>query len=522
MSTVLATVGTIPGAGTTTVSAALAAALGEQRSRVGLVDATAEGSRIGDVFPLDGDGELTDALRRGAAIGDVQTAGPHDVSVFPATADTAWGSVRPDAVADTYDALRERFEYVIVDCGSGLDPASAAWLGHADEVLVVTDPDVAGTVDEIAALARAFDVGVRGIVANRVPMPAVEEALEDLAATDLPVLAVLPEDPAVGAAEAAGASLLAHDPDSPIATVAWAFASAIRDRAHDEPVVPQGTVSGRVPGGGEGATGEDTAPDSTSRTKEAGGDPGEVAADYGQAGEPGAEGTAADAGRGDATEDRATAEEHPTGTAVGPPRDSTVDERADDSAPGDSSATDDVDPTDIDLEMDVASTGDTAGAAADAESDAPDRSGDAESAGDDSVSASGTDSVDAFEFDTAARPSSESADAADERARTEEGETASTGVDDGTATETEDAGTGTASAGTDGDASGGSDAGDGPTDAEGNHTAEEAGGNGHSAVDAESEADAELSDEEIEAVFKETMQRVQQRRDDDDPADDAE
>ena len=254
MTHVVAVVGTIAGAGTTTVVTTLGAALGEQRQRVALVDATQEGSRLTDAIDLSGGGELTDALRRGTAVGDVQASGPHDLAAFRAGADTSWGSVRPDAVADLYEQLRGRFDVILVDCGSTLSPAQSAWLGHADEAVIVTDPDVAGAVPETVALAGAFDVPVRGVLANRVPPKEVDDAVEALEATDERVLGVFPEDRTVGAAADAGASVLRTEPDSMIATCAWELGLRFGDTDPDEPVLP---MTGPPSGIGTAATAED-------------------------------------------------------------------------------------------------------------------------------------------------------------------------------------------------------------------------------------------------------------------------
>lgn len=242
MATVVAIVGTIPGAGATSVAAGLGAALGEQRVQVALVDASPEGSRVGDVVALEDGGEVTDALRRSASLAEVRARGPHGLVAFPASDDTNWGAVRPDAVGTVYEQLRERFEVVLVDCGTELAPATAAWLGHADEAVIVTDPDVAASVDETAALAAAFDVSVRGIVGNRVPPTATGDALADLEATRPPVLAVLPEDATVGAAAHADDSVFTHEPDSPIANCLWRLGLRFREADHGEAVVPRGSV----------------------------------------------------------------------------------------------------------------------------------------------------------------------------------------------------------------------------------------------------------------------------------------
>ncbi|GAB3680238.1 hypothetical protein GCM10028857_02700 [Salinarchaeum chitinilyticum] len=400
MSTVIAVVGTIAGAGTTTVATSLGTALGEQRRRVALVDATEEGSRIQDSIDVGGDGEVIDALRRGTSLADVQASGPHDVAVFPADSETSWGAVRPDAVDTFYEELRERFEFVVVDCGCSLSLARTAWLGHADEAVIVTDPDVASAVAEPETLASAFDVPVRGVLANRVPHKEVDDALDALAAVDAPVLGVLPEDPTVDAAAAAGTSVLRAEPDSPIATCVWKLALRIRETDHEEPVVPPGTVP---PG-----TGRDDGSDSD-----------------GDDGSP------------------------------------TTPNREDDSEPPDTGPEDTSD--------------EDAGTTDDGGEDAPAQ---AEREG---TNPSGDEPI--------AAPAS-----------TENGfETADPQPVDPPETE----GTGTAEPIEDAS----EDAGDGTADGAGDGSVAAAGGN---AADDES---AELSDDEIEAVFQETMQRVQEQRD---------
>jgi len=299
MATVVAVFGTIAGAGTTTVVTALGTALGEQRRQVAVVDATAEGSRLTDTIGVEGGGEVTDALRRGTAIPEVQADAPHDVAAFPAGPETSWGAVRPDAVDDLYDQLRDRFEFVLVDCGNEPCVDRAAWLGHADEIVIVTDPDVADAVPDLVALADAFEVPVRGVLASRVPPKEVGDAIEALDRTDQTVLGVLPEDPTVGAAAASRTSILRTEPDSLIATSAWEFALRFRQRDHDEPVVPAGTVpdSVELPSDEpEGESDAETAGDSEAETATVP-DPepaGETEAESDQRSDPGPGGEATD------------------------------------------------------------------------------------------------------------------------------------------------------------------------------------------------------------------------------------
>lgn len=256
MSPVVAVTGVIPGAGATTTVAALGSALAEQRNHVALVDASPEGSRLAEVLSLPDGDRLADALRRSADLANVQVDGPHGTVCFPAAPETAWHSIRPGAVASLYEDLRARFDLALVDCGSAVTPATAAWLGHADELVVVADADVADAVADRVAVGEAFDTPLRGVVANRVVRDEAPAALNRLETTGQPVLAALPEDPTVGAAAGDRRSILEEDPDSVVATCTWKLAKRFASRDHDEPVVPTGWIDEGDDGSGRTETGD--------------------------------------------------------------------------------------------------------------------------------------------------------------------------------------------------------------------------------------------------------------------------
>lgn len=492
MATVVAVVGTIAGAGTTTVVTALGSALGEQRQRVALVDATAEGSRLTDSIGIEGGGEVTDALRRGTAVGDVQADGPHDVAAFPADPETNWGAIRPDAVDDLYEQLRDRFEFVLVDYGDSPSTDRAAWLGHADEVVIVTDPDVADAVPEIVALAGAFDVPVRGVLASRVPHKEVGDAIDALAETDQTVLGILPEDPTVGAAAEAGTSVLRAEPDSPIATSTWELGLHFRESDHDEPVVPAGTAPESV---------ADTEPSSTTDSDGAStGDSNDASTADSDDATPGSNGEPAtdagsDVGDGFETPDPQPVEEDDGPTVLGTSDDggSADHETAGDGEKRDEGRREEGGQQDgrsvggaSQADPSEAATRDGIGVGGPERE--PERDSERDSAGESSSGIGGLDlglsSDDGGASDEAGAKGSEPS----ERSRGSDRDASAGDVD-----------------GTDG-----RDVGNAGEDAAG--AEERAARSGESGDGGSDGGSAELSDEEIESVFQETMERVQERR----------
>lgn len=513
MSRVVATVGAIPGAGATTVVAGLGSALAEQRHHVALVDASAEGSRIANVLSLEGDGTVADALRRRADLAEVQASGPHDLSAFPADPDANWAAIRPGAVASTYETLRERFDIVLVDCGSEITPSSAPWLGYADELLVATDPDVPGAVQDVAGIGAAFDVPVLGLVANRVVRDELSAARSGLAETGEAVLAVLPEDPAVGAAAEERRSLLMEAPDSPIASCLWELGGRLSEGDHATPVVPEpwsdsvdggasatesdatddagaaasGTTGGRSASGGtpsgSGSTGAGGGADAAigSETATA---PGSATPSSSESSTAGVDGSAGSVG---ATDGSASAGSSSTTNASTSASSSSASAGSTDAA--------DVEPADDAAVGDVAST------------DGPDDAFEFSGTDDDGFGVGSGDATDAESTTTTTSESDSGSKAkAGSGAGTSTDAGSGTSAGSGTATQTS-ADVGTDGAGVGGDAASSAATPD-PTESGSAGDADDGRAGGELEDD-----EATISDDEIEEVFKETMQRVKDEKD---------
>jgi septum site-determining protein MinD len=194
----LAVAGGKGGAGKTTTTLGLAAALGRQRRSVLAVDADRE---MPDLHAMAGLARRPglDAVAEGWPAELV--AGPPDpplagVEVLPAgtgppSAGSAAREGERDSVGTPLARVRGAADAVLLDCPAGAGPDAVAPLRAADATIVVTttEPDCLRDAAKTAAMARELDAPVLGAVVSRADdAPAgVEELL------DCPILSVVPE-----------------------------------------------------------------------------------------------------------------------------------------------------------------------------------------------------------------------------------------------------------------------------------------------------------------------------------------
>lgn len=131
----------------------------------------------------------------------------------------SYASVDPDALEVVVDALRDAFDYVLLDLGAGISRESVLPLGLADDVLLVATPDLAAVknVSKTAELVRKAEGNIEGVIVNRTREDDYID--EDRIAENLGphLLGTIPEDVAVRKALNAGVPVVAHAPESPSA-----------------------------------------------------------------------------------------------------------------------------------------------------------------------------------------------------------------------------------------------------------------------------------------------------------------
>lgn len=137
------------GSGTTTIATNLAVALRHMGvGQVALVDCSLQFGNVGVQLNIWSKYTIHDLLPRVDEIDDTMLApvlqqhtSGIQVLLAPGTPEVA-GEIGVDDLNTVLDRLLERYSYVVVDTWSFLDDVAAALLRRADEVLVVTTPEV--------------------------------------------------------------------------------------------------------------------------------------------------------------------------------------------------------------------------------------------------------------------------------------------------------------------------------------------------------------------------------------------
>lgn len=247
--------------------------MAETATRVAVVDAAFESDGVESLLDLDADAGIRSVLRGDATLEEAMVTGPHGVDYLPAGSERpATTDIRTHRLARAARRLRERYDVVMLDLGTGGGVTLAMGLELADEAILVSgsaEDDLAATA-ETATVVRYHGCGIRGTVLSRVPSVQAVDTVGVTGTLETDLLAVVPDDDAVRSAAEAGQSLLRHDPDSDAAMVYWQLASTLTGAGGlTGPVLPASAADGDSetergsdsagPGGGSDAPADSTA-----------------------------------------------------------------------------------------------------------------------------------------------------------------------------------------------------------------------------------------------------------------------
>ncbi|WP_461863556.1 cell division ATPase MinD [Thermococcus sp.] len=211
------------GTGKTTTTANLAIALGDKGQKVCAIDADLTMANLSLVMGIE-DANITihDVLAGEADIKDaVYSTSYENVTLIPASVD--WEHVLkadPRKLPEVIKSLKNEFDFILIDCPAGLQMDAMNAMLSGEEVVLVTNPEISCITDtmKVGIILRKAGLAVLGFVFNRygrskndIPPEAAEEVME------IPLLAVIPEDPAVRKATLEGIPVVKHRPNSPAA-----------------------------------------------------------------------------------------------------------------------------------------------------------------------------------------------------------------------------------------------------------------------------------------------------------------
>ncbi|MBI4362636.1 MAG: P-loop NTPase [Euryarchaeota archaeon] len=184
------------GVGKTTATANLGAALALLGRNVCLVDCNLSTPNLGLHFGLYYyAATLGDVLKKKSPLGHALHAHPSGVKLLPASPVAGGLKVTPRAMEGLLEEM-EDFEFVLLDCPPGVGGDEVSMVEVADEVLVVTLPEVPAVADAKRAVAwvRKQGTPLLGIEMNRVRGKPFELTLDEVERIcDAPAISTVPE-----------------------------------------------------------------------------------------------------------------------------------------------------------------------------------------------------------------------------------------------------------------------------------------------------------------------------------------
>lgn len=209
------------GVGKTTITANLATALAMDGKKVVALDADIGLRNLDVVMGLENRivYDLVDVVEgrcrlRQAMIKDKRQP---ELYLIPAAQTRDKMAVSPTDMVLICDQLREEMDYILIDSPAGIERGFRNAVAPADEVIVVTNPEVSAVrdADRIVGLLEAEEKGAPKLVLNRVKpamiargdMLSVEDVLDILA---IELIGVIPEDERILVSTNQGLPLVMH------------------------------------------------------------------------------------------------------------------------------------------------------------------------------------------------------------------------------------------------------------------------------------------------------------------------
>ncbi len=203
------------GVGKTTTTANLGVALARMNKKVVVIDADIGLRNLDVVMGLENRivYDLVDIVEgrcklRQAMIKHKQFP---DLYLIPAAQTRDKSAVSPADMIQLADQLRQEFDFVLIDSPAGIERGYRNAVAPADEILIVTNPEVSAVrdADRIIGLLEAENKGPGQLILNRVKMDMVRKG-EMMSASDVTdilsvkLIGIVPEDENVVPASNAG------------------------------------------------------------------------------------------------------------------------------------------------------------------------------------------------------------------------------------------------------------------------------------------------------------------------------
>lgn len=244
------------GVGKTTTTANVGAALASRGLRVALVDADVGLRNLDIVLGLESrvKHHLLDVIEEKATLEDALVRDKRSETLFLlAAAQTREKEDVPTAkMIEIVERLRERFDYVLIDCPAGIETGFKNAIAGAEHAIVVCTPEVSAVRDADRVVGLLPSGWRPELIVNRLRPQLVKRgkmlSVDDVnAILRLPLLGVIADEPGVVVASNKGEPL-AYDATSPAGAAYRAIAAKLAgdDVAAPVPVAKPSGFFGRL------------------------------------------------------------------------------------------------------------------------------------------------------------------------------------------------------------------------------------------------------------------------------------
>ena len=193
------------GVGKTTATANIGAALAARGKSVVLIDSDIGLRNLDIVLGLENRivYDLVDVVEgacrlRQAMIRDKRLNNLH---LIPAAQTREKDAVSPEQMQSLTDELRQQFDFILIDSPAGIEQGFRNAIAGADEVLVVTNPEVSSVrdADRIIGLVEAAELPTPRLILNRLNPLLVRRgdmmSMDDVAEIlSIPLVGIVPDD----------------------------------------------------------------------------------------------------------------------------------------------------------------------------------------------------------------------------------------------------------------------------------------------------------------------------------------
>jgi len=105
--------------------------------------------------------------------------------------------IKPERIPGIAKKLKKLADYIILDSAAGLGSESLGAIDSADELIIVTNPEIPAVTDALKTLkvAQELDKNIKGVIVNRVKRTRREMSIKSIRdMLETPILGIIPED----------------------------------------------------------------------------------------------------------------------------------------------------------------------------------------------------------------------------------------------------------------------------------------------------------------------------------------